>query len=329
MTLKRPAWFNELNWTEVEDAIKEADRIAIIPVGNLEPWGDLPVGSDNYQMMGHVRKVIELAKEDDEIEQIVVMPPIYYGCGSYWDHFPGSAPIPYEVMKGFYKAVCEALIRQGVTKIVWISGHSGDVPVIVDVGRELKDKYGTLSALERMWVMEHENRGNKGGIVGGEITRVEDLQRGHGGRHCTPIPEILATSPELIERFKSKLKDVPRPKEIYFWGTEGFSNPAWEDGLAAIRTELEGFKTPEGKPSHFFIIGHWEDVYPYAAVGDARVCVEKEGIEEGVKAIDFAGRHTIALIKEMMKIKVPANGHPVYKAEDLPKSNVRKIQDKE
>ena len=144
----KTAWIEEMNWMEAQQAIKDAGGIAIVPIGCLEQWGAFPSGCDTYQCMGHVNRVVELAQEDPEIKQIVVLPMVAYGYQPMMKDFPGTVNIRFEVMREFFRDIAESLIRHGVMKFIWCSGHGASCHPLIDMAYEFRDKYGKPLAWE-------------------------------------------------------------------------------------------------------------------------------------------------------------------------------------
>jgi len=299
MKMKTP-WVHEMSWIEVKQAIQDSGGILIIPVGSLEPWGDLPTGCDNYQLMGHIKKVIELAEIDPQIKQLLILPPIPVGHQPYMADFPGTVNIRFNTLREFYKDIAESFVRHGVLKFLWISGHAGNIPPIIDVGRELKDKYGALTVIDRCWTTVWEEKG----------PAWADPRRGHGGWDSLPIPEI---PPEILK--KADLKPIPKGDKIYFWGTDDFAQPGWDDALGVMTAKLKASKTADGRLRTVYIVASFQELAPYGGWGDPTCAT----VEEGLQELEIAAKHTIEVIKAMMKIKVPIKSHPVDNIKQLEK----------
>ncbi len=178
MKMKTP-YLEEMNWMEAQQAIKDAGGIAIIPIGCLEQWGAFPLGGDTYQCLGHVNKLIELAQKDREIKQIVVLPMVSYGYQPMMKDFPGTVHIPHDVLREYCRAIVKSLMKFGVMKFIWCSGHSGNAPPIIELGRDLKAEYGVLTVLDEGFRSYYTWRG----------PQPSDARRGghgSGGGHCEP-----------------------------------------------------------------------------------------------------------------------------------------------
>jgi len=290
------AWMDEMNWIEVEQAIKDAGGIVLIPVGCLEQWAHLPVGCDNFQALGHAKKVIELAQEDSEIKQIVVLPVLPMGCQPYMADFPGTISVRHSVIREYYKDVAESLIKQGVSKFIWMIGHSGNMPPLIDMGRELKDKYGALTVLDRCWISGREYKGPR---------TPEQVARGGHASGSIVLPTLSEETLKRAESYKKVWLAEGRP--IYGWsGADDFVEPRFDDSFGILTAKLKTSPTSQDKPMTVYMVGSFQEATPYGGVGDPT----NQNVEEGLSLLEAAARHTIAIIKAISKIKVPIKSYP-------------------
>lgn len=290
------AWMDEMNWIEVEQAIKDAGNMVLIPIGCLEQWAHLPIGCDNFQAMSHVKRVIELAQEDSEIKQIVVMPLLPIGCQPYMADYPGTITVRHSVMREYYKDIAESLVKQGVYKFIWIIGHSGNMPPLIDAGRELKEKYGVLTVLDRCWVTALEQKGPR---TSTEIAR---------GGHASGSIALPGMTEETLKRVLPQRKVwLAEGRPIYGWsGANDFVEPRFDDSLGILTAKLKTSLNREGKPMTVYMVGSFQEATPYGGVGDPT----NQNVEEGKRLVEAAARHTIAIIKAVRKIKVPLKSKP-------------------
>ncbi len=302
----KTAWLEEMNWMEAEQAFKDANGIAIIPIGCLEQWGHMPVGCDTYQAMGHVKKVVELAQKDKEIKQIVVLPMVPHGCQPYMADFPGTVHIPHDVLREYYRAIVKSLMRFGVMKFIWISGHSGNAPPLIELGRDLKAEYGVLTVLEQCWKTRSEY---------GAPQRPGAPRGGHGSGGL-PLSEL---SPEILKRAAAQAKTwFPEKHKIYGWeGTDDFVEPGFFHDLGMLQAKLKTSLSSQGKPMSVLMCGSWHEQAPYGNIGEPSIT--DADVEESRRGLEIAAKHTIAIIKAITKIKVPlAKSKPTRDIEKLP-----------
>lgn len=292
MKMKTP-WLEEMNWMEVEQAFKDANGIVIVPIGCLEQWAHMPVGCDTYQAMGHVKKIIELAEKDPDIKQIVVLPMVSYGCQPYMADFPGTVHIPHDVLREYYRAIVKSFMKFGIMKFIWVSGHSGNAPPLIEMGRELRTEQGVLTVLEQCWKTVIEYRGGyspPGGKRGGH---------GSGG---LPLCEL---SPEIIARDTPLAKDwIPEDHSFFAWpGADDFASAGFYHDLGMLSGRLKTSLSAKGEPMSVWMCGQWHEHAPYGNVGEPSMT--QEDVDFSCEGLEIAARHTIAVIKAIEKIKVP------------------------
>ena len=115
-------WEN-LREEEFAEAIEKSKGVCIIPIGSLEKHGQhLPVGMDSIS----AGAVSMLAAEK---EYAVVFPTIYCGdmIGARNAGEIGYSP---ELLMMLLKETCSEIHRNGFDKIVFVSGHGGNKPLI-------------------------------------------------------------------------------------------------------------------------------------------------------------------------------------------------------
>ncbi len=115
-------WEN-LREEEFKEAIEKSKGVCIVPIGSLEKHGQhLPVGMDSIA----AAKWCELAAEK---EYAVVFPTIY--CGDMIGaRFAGEVGYSPELLMMLLKETCKEIARNGFDKIVFVSGHGGNKPLI-------------------------------------------------------------------------------------------------------------------------------------------------------------------------------------------------------
>ena len=109
-------WLNEMDWTEVEEYLKNTD-IVFIPIGSTEQHGPAaPLGLDTYAAIALVEDV---AKETG----VISTPPIWFGDSSHHLGFSGTISIKTETLTEYIKDVIRSLAKHGFKKIVIVNGH--------------------------------------------------------------------------------------------------------------------------------------------------------------------------------------------------------------
>ncbi|HEX9340926.1 MAG TPA: creatininase family protein [Thermoplasmata archaeon] len=100
-------------------AIAKKDPVVIVPVGALEEHGrHLPLGADMIQPL-HV--VDEVARRTGAF----VAPSIPYGVCTTTRPYPGTVSVSVDALKAFVRDVLADLVRNGVRRVMIVSGHAG------------------------------------------------------------------------------------------------------------------------------------------------------------------------------------------------------------
>lgn len=97
----------------------ERDPVVILPVGALEEHGrHLPLGADLFQPL-HVLEAVARRT------RVHIAPSIPYGVCTTTRPFPGTVSVSMESLKAFTVDVLEDLVRNGVRRVMILSGHAG------------------------------------------------------------------------------------------------------------------------------------------------------------------------------------------------------------
>jgi len=136
-------FLEELTWPKAKHAFEET-KFAIIPTGSIEQHGPhMPVGTDYLVAR-------ELAKRVGKISPAVVTPAIPVGYADYHADFPGTLSLSEETLSRVYYEICTYLIKYGVTHILFINGHGGNLGPLTTVGNKLR-KDNILAATILWW----------------------------------------------------------------------------------------------------------------------------------------------------------------------------------
>jgi len=128
-------WEN-LTSLDFESAVRDCGGVAIIPVGVIEAHAShLPLGTDT--LTAHW-----VATRAAEQEPAIVFPFYPYGVNIESTHLPGAVMIRRELIFALLENVCDEMGRNGLKKIILVSGHGGNryfLPLFVQTLPE-KDK---------------------------------------------------------------------------------------------------------------------------------------------------------------------------------------------
>ena len=105
---------------DLRKIIKKKKQIAIIPVGSIEQHGPhLPISTDSDI-------VTEIASKLSDRVKGILLPTISYGISD--EHFPFfNLSIKKSTLSRILEDVCESLIKNGISKIIIINGHYGNL----------------------------------------------------------------------------------------------------------------------------------------------------------------------------------------------------------
>ena len=152
-----------MTWKQAEAYFKDHDT-AIIPVGCIENHGShLCLGTD-YLIPSHIAETL-----DREVDA-VLLPAVPYGIADHHFGFPGTISLGYDGLRLVMERITQCLYNYGVRKFIFLNGHGGNDPALLDVGLGLEDK-GALTALINWWQLAGQlEPAWAGGHGGGEET---------------------------------------------------------------------------------------------------------------------------------------------------------------
>ncbi|MFB6198276.1 MAG: creatininase family protein [Halobacteriaceae archaeon] len=202
----------EFTWPEVEAALEDGTRTAIIAVGSVEQHGPhLPLIMDTLAGEELSKRIAE------ELGDAVAAPPIRPGCSGHHMDFPGTITIPPETLMDLIRSYCQSLDRHGFEHLVLLPTHGGNFApvntVAPEIAREINASVITLADLDEL--MDLMNNGlREAGIeyeepvihagaaetaivlaVRKKLVRTDELELGYEGP--------LSVSRLLSEGFKS------------------------------------------------------------------------------------------------------------------------------
>jgi len=149
MSTRRTVELGRMSWAEVAEAIPR-HPIILLPIGTVEQHGPhLPVNADNM-----VASFVALRAA--EATNALVAPNINYGNSAVFSKFPGTIPVRQETLANVLRDVCQALIRQGLRRIIFVDNHGGNEPVCEQVARELKAEHGVLIGSVYPWSLGYQ-----------------------------------------------------------------------------------------------------------------------------------------------------------------------------
>jgi creatinine amidohydrolase/Fe(II)-dependent formamide hydrolase-like protein len=116
----------ELTWPEASQRLQQTD-LALLPVGAIEQHGPhLPLDVDAWDADYLARRVAEACSEPRPL----VLPSIPYGVSYHHEDFSGTISVRPETLSRLVYDVGISAARQGITKLIIVNGHGGNVPTL-------------------------------------------------------------------------------------------------------------------------------------------------------------------------------------------------------
>jgi creatinine amidohydrolase len=260
---------SKLTWVDAQEAFKTT-KLALVPTGSIEQHGPhMPLGTD--------AKIAEyLALEVTKELDCVVTPLIPIGNAEYHTDFPGTLAVEPKILKEYYKSICLNLVKYGITHILFVNGHGGNLGPILDVAYDLRREKGVVVAAVQWW-----------DVVGHIDTKWSMI--GHG--------DIVETSMMLaLDKDSVKMERASIPKSN--WITE----KVFPQDRKAMKFEGCNFymhlRTSDVTPTGDFI------EYGHSATADYTVSPADSTVENGEAILKAMTEYTVKLAKELVKIQL-------------------------
>ena len=187
MSSRGSVLLEELVWPDVESALENGTRTAIVAVGSIEQHGPhLPLNMDTLDGDELAKRIAE------ELGDALAAPTIRPGCSGHHMEFPGTITVPPETLMDVIRSYCRSLDEHGFEHIVLVPTHGGNFgpvkTVAPDVAREIDASVIPLADLD-----EHMELLNEGLSEAG-IEYEQDVI--HAGAAETAI--VLAIDEDLV-----------------------------------------------------------------------------------------------------------------------------------
>lgn len=135
---------SNLTWAEVKKKL-DGSRLAIVPIGSVEQHGlHLGLGSDWIEASEVARRVGEKSGK-------IVLPVMPYGVAGHHLDFPGVISLKLSTLRAVVFDILSSLHKHGVSRVLLINGHGGNMAAIIDAVRAAKEEYGMITAISQWW----------------------------------------------------------------------------------------------------------------------------------------------------------------------------------
>ncbi|MEM1607436.1 MAG: creatininase family protein, partial [Candidatus Bathyarchaeia archaeon] len=161
----------------------------------------LPLTTDAFIVFSICVKAAEASGE------LLVMPPIYYGCSAHHMDFPGTISIEAQSFMGYVYDVCRSLIAHGFRKIIILNGHGGNIAPLQMVARRISEETDSLCAVISWWSLAEK-----------EISSLRESDFPGGMAHACELETsvMLRLKPEYV-KMERAVKDIGFQKSNFIW----------------------------------------------------------------------------------------------------------------
>jgi creatinine amidohydrolase len=126
---------------------------AVLAVGSTESHGEhLPHGTDTL-VAYHVAEAVA-----ERVERLLVLPALPYGMSAHYSSFPIAVTLSTETLMRVLREVFASLLGHGITKLLLVNGHDGNISAIEAATREFRVEHPEMriAVLEAWWVTAGE-----------------------------------------------------------------------------------------------------------------------------------------------------------------------------
>ncbi|HXY90361.1 MAG TPA: creatininase family protein [Xanthobacteraceae bacterium] len=135
-------FWTEMTWEDFRDG-DPGGWIAVLPVAAVEQHGPhLPLGVDGFIAEGYLARTRTLLPS---ALPVTFLPLQFVGKSDEHLAFPGTLTLSAESAIRAWTEIGESVHRAGVEKIVIVSSHGGNSPIIDIVARNLRVRFGMLA----------------------------------------------------------------------------------------------------------------------------------------------------------------------------------------
>jgi len=118
----------ERTWTDVEQALEDGTRTAVVGIGAIEQHGPhLPLSMDAIDADEMARRIASA------LGDALAAPSIRPGCSAHHMAFPGTISLREETLRALVRDYCESLDHHGFEHVVLVPTHGGNFGPVEEV----------------------------------------------------------------------------------------------------------------------------------------------------------------------------------------------------
>lgn len=129
----------DLNWMDVEAYLKTEDRLMLV-LGATEQHGYLSLLTD-------IRIPMALADAASQKTNVLVAPPLNFGCSPYFLAYPGTFSLRVSTLIAAVEDIVRSACGVGFRRILVLNGHGGNGPARA----HLAEVANSLPAVQLRW----------------------------------------------------------------------------------------------------------------------------------------------------------------------------------
>jgi len=168
-----------LTWPDAEDAVAEADFVAL-PCGSIEQHSHhLPLSVDSIRAEELTRDLCERAPDRDL--SVLMLPTLEYGYSEHHMSYPGTVTLTADTYQRVVEEIADSMRRHGADRLLIVNCHGGNRSPLRLAADRIQREQG-LPVYHVFWAdfareRIHERWGDQGGHAGAHETSAIELFR--------------------------------------------------------------------------------------------------------------------------------------------------------
>ncbi|NVM19152.1 MAG: creatininase family protein [Candidatus Lokiarchaeota archaeon] len=196
----------DMNWVDIEKAIKDGFKTVIIGVGSTEQHGPhLPTKTDAIIADVMVDLIVQKLKHALQAQTIRV------GCSDHHLPFPGTISLKKSTLKAIIHDYIESLQQHGFENIIFIPTHGGNFNPIKESVEKAQENYPNIKIIAFTDLMKFVDAQDK---IAVSLNITVEEAGGHAGEVETSEVLFLAENLVKRERFQPGYLGVLGEEEI-------------------------------------------------------------------------------------------------------------------